>query len=543
MSNRTATMTFGSDRMAESSESVNAYFVNRPDVDDPDQLVSLEGGGHGGAPAKNTYTESHVLAVIQSICDYRSWRGITGPLFLGRDDHCLSAVAERSALEVLAANGVQVALQKGDGFAPAPVISHAILAHNRNRASQHADGIVLSVLQKRSGVSGLKYNLANGGQADSAASRWIEDRANEYLLRENAGVFRTTVGQAPAVQVDFMRPYVEDLRHTIDMAAIRNARLRIGVDSWSGVGELYWQSINETYGFDIVVINQWNNDRAESDAGLDRLGDRCLQRSGIDELFDPIELNARFDLAITSDPIAESCVILSASGGRLNSNQFLPLAIEHLLRYRKDWPNAAVVGKSIVGSWMIDRVVRQTGREIREVPFGFHWLAPGLFDGACCFGADECAGGTFARSDGSTWTTDKDGIVMALLALEILAVTGEQPRVLHRSLADRFGEMHYACRDCSIDVEEKTRLRDLSSTSIEETRLVDMPIVAKQRVASASGDSNGGMKVVGERGWFVVLPSRSEDSYRMYAESTVSEEHLEAIVEDAQRMIQRAMKM
>jgi len=521
------------------------YYERRPDVDDTDQLVSFGTSGHRGSPAKGTFTESHILAISQAICDYRRGRGIDGPLYMGKDTHCLSGPAQRTALEVLAANGVQTVIQRNDGATPTPVISRAVLTHNRRGTDHLADGIVVTPSHNPPGDGGFKYNPPNGGPADADVTRWIEERANEFLLRDNGGVkrlpFETARREATTQEDDFAPPYVNDLRNVINMAAIRGAGLKLGTDPLGGAAAHYWQPINEAYGLDIEVVNP-KVDPTFSFMTVDHDGLIRMDCSSPYAMAGLVGLKDRFRVAFANDPDADRHGIVTPSAGLMNPNHFLAVAIRYLLSHRPEWPARAAVGKTLVSSGMIDRVVRILGRKLCEVPVGFKWFTPGLFDGSVCFGGEESAGASFLRHDGTVWTTDKDGLLLALLAAEITAVTGKDPGEHYRELTAEFGVSHYTRLDAPASPEQKARLLKLSPQDVKESSLAGEPIIAKLTRAPGNDAPIGGLKVVTQCGWFAARPSGTEDIYKLYAESFKGQAHLDAIVDEAQRIIARALE-
>ena len=520
------------------------YYTRAPDVDDTDQLVSFGTSGHRGTTGKRTFTEAHILAITQAICDYRRGKGIDGPLYMGKDTHCLSGPAERTALEVLAANGVTTVVQRDDGFVPTPVISRAILVHNQEGTNRLADGIVITPSHNPPGDGGFKYNPPNGGPADTDVTKWIEERANDYLLRDNAGVRRTryaaALKAATTRQEDFAPAYVEDLRNVIDMDAIRGAGLKLGVDPLGGAGVHYWQPINETYGLDIEVVNP-RVDPTFSFMSVDHDGQIRMDCSSPYAMAGLVRLKDRFRVAFGNDPDADRHGIVTPSAGLLNPNHFLAVAIHYLLTHRPGWPVTAVVGKTLVSSGLIDRVVAKLGRTVWEVPVGFKWFTPGLFDGTCCFGGEESAGASFLRRDGTVWTTDKDGILLALLAAEITAVTGKDPGEHYRELTAELGTPHYTRIDAPATPAQKARLRKLSPDDVQESTLAGDAITTKLTSAPGNGAPIGGLKVTTACGWFAARPSGTEDVYKLYAESFKGPAHLEAIVTEAKRLVGAAL--
>jgi phosphoglucomutase len=521
------------------------YYERRPDVDDTEQLVSFGTSGHRGTPGKGTFTESHILAIAQAICDYRRGKGIDGPLYMGKDTHCLSGPAQRTALEVLAANGVPAVIQRDDGVTPTPVISRAILVHNREGTDHLADGIVITPSHNPPADGGFKYNPPNGGPADTDVTKWIEERANELLLRDNAGVkrvpFAAAVRAATTRQEDFVPSYVNDLRNLIDMEAIRGAALDLGVDPLGGAAVHYWQPINEAYGLKIRVVNP-RVDPTFSFMTVDHDGQIRMDCSSPYAMAGLVGLKDRFRVAFANDPDADRHGIVTPSVGLMNPNQYLAVAIRYLLTHRPGWSPRAVVGKTLVSSGMIDRVVRKYNRQLCEVPVGFKWFAPGLFEGSCCFGGEESAGASFVRQDGSVWTTDKDGLIMALLAAEITARTGKDPGEHYGELTAEFGTPYYTRIDAPATPEQKARLRKLSADDVRESMLAGEPITTKLTRAPGNHAPIGGLKVVTAGGWFAARPSGTEDVYKVYAESFQSQSHLESIVAEAQRIVANALR-
>jgi len=520
------------------------YFDRRPDVDDPDQLVSFGTSGHRGTPGKGTFTEAHIVAITQAICEYRRGKGIDGPLYLGKDTHCLSGPAQRTALEVLAANRVPTVVQRDDGFTPTPVISRAILAHNRGETNHLADGIVVTPSHNPPGDGGFKYNPPDGGPADTAATKWIEERANEYLLRDNAGVRRTAyeaaLTGATTRAIDFVPDYVNDLRTVIDVDAIRGARLKLGVDPLGGAGVGYWGPIAETYGLDIEVVNP-RIDPTFSFMTVDHDGQIRMDCSSPYAMAGLVGLKDRFRVAFGNDPDADRHGIVSPTAGLMNPNHYLAVAIHYLLTHRPGWPAGAVVGKTLVSSGLIDRVVTKLGRRLNEVPVGFKWFAPGLFDGTCCFGGEESAGASFLRRDGTVWTTDKDGILLALLAAEITAVTGKDPGEHYRELTAELGTPSYTRIDAPATPAQKARLKNLSPEDVRGSILAGDPITAKLTRAPGNAAPIGGLKVTTDCGWFAARPSGTEDVYKLYAESFRGPEHLETIAAEAKALVAAAL--
>jgi phosphoglucomutase len=520
------------------------YYERRPDVGDPRQLVSFGTSGHRGTPGNNTFTEAHILAITQAICEFRKGRGTDGPLFMGKDTHALSRPAERTALEVLAANGVETVIQRGDAVTPTPVISRAILVYNRGRTAGLADGIVITPSHNPPEDGGFKYNPTNGGPADTDVTSWIQDRANELLRAGNAGVKRVPYESARKAattrEEDFVRPYVDDLRNVVDLEAVRRAGLKLGVDPLGGAALPYWEPIRTTYGLDVTVVNPQLDPRFAF-MTVDHDGKIRMDCSSPCAMARLVGLKDRFRVAFANDPDSDRHGIVTPSAGLMNPNHFLAVAIRYLLTHRPNWPASAAVGKTVVSSSMIDRVVAKLGRRLLEVPVGFKWFAPGLFDGSVCFGGEESAGASFLRRDGSVWTTDKDGPIMDLLAAEITAVTGKDPGEHYRELTAEFGDPAYTRIDAPASPEQKEAFKRLTPESVKETRLAGEPITAKLTRAPGNGAPIGGLKVVAASGWFAARPSGTENVYKLYAESFKGQTHLDAIVEEAQRLVNAAL--
>jgi phosphoglucomutase len=518
-----------------------AYFAGRPDPADPTQRVSFGTSGHRGSSLHGSFTEAHILAITQAICDYRQAHGVTGPLFMGKDTHALSAPAQRTALEVLAANDVVTVIQRDDGFTPTPVISHAILTYNRGRSDRLADGIVITPSHNPPEDGGFKYNPTNGGPADTDVTQWIEQRANELLGKGHAGVrrvaFAVALGAETTRQDDLVMPYVEDLRHVIDMDAVRDARLSLAVDPLGGAALAYWEPINRVYGLNIVVTNPVI-DPTFSFMTVDHDGVIRMDCSSPYAMARLVDLKDRYRLAFANDPDSDRHGIVTPSAGLMNPNHYLAVAIDYLLTHRPDWRVEAAIGKTLVSSSMIDRVVQKRGRRLSEVPVGFKWFAPGLFNGDFCFGGEESAGASFLRRDGSVWTTDKDGPIMNLLAAEITARTGRDPGELYDALTKEFGTAYYTRIDAPATPEQKAKLAKLSPESIKASELAGETIVQKLTRAPGNNAPIGGLKVVTANGWFAARPSGTEAVYKIYAESFRDETHLKTLVAEAQQIVQ-----
>ncbi|MBK7591981.1 MAG: alpha-D-glucose phosphate-specific phosphoglucomutase [Betaproteobacteria bacterium] len=521
-----------------------AAYRRAPDIDVPAQRVAFGTSGHRGTALAGSFNEAHILAITQAVCECRRNHGIHGPLFLGKDTHALSAPAEMTALEVLAANGVETHLQAGDGYTPTPVISRAILVHNREATAPRADGIVITPSHNPPQDGGIKYNPPHGGPADSDLTTWIERRANALLANGNRDVLRLPVAAARAAATtmaeDFVAAYVADLDQVIDMEAIRAAKLRIGVDPMGGAAVAYWKPIADRYGLDLDVVNP-RVDPAFAFMTLDHDGKIRMDCSSPHAMASLVQLKDRYDIAWGNDADADRHGIVTPSGGLLNPNHYLAVAIGYLLTHRPQWPEKAAVGKTLVSSAMIDRVVAGLGRRLLEVPVGFKWFAPGLGNGSIAFGGEESAGASFLRRDGTAWTTDKDGVVLGLLAAEITAVTGKDPGTHYRELAARYGTPYYVRIDAPASPAQKAAFKQLTPERVRTTTLAGDAIVARLTRAPGNNELIGGVKITTANGWFAARPSGTEDIYKLYAESFVSPEHLQRIVTEAQRIVGDAL--
>jgi phosphoglucomutase len=530
--------------LVDLSKLIDAYYTRSPDMDDPAQRVAFGTSGHRGSSLNGAFNEAHILAISQAICDYRAGAGIDGPLYMGKDTHALSAPAQRSALEVLAANGVETVISIGDEVTPTPVISHAILVYNRKRATGLADGIVITPSHNPPEDGGFKYNPPNGGPADTDVTSWIQNRANGLLRGGNAGVKRIAFERALAAgtthEADFILPYVRDLRSIVDIDAIKASGLKIAVDPLGGAAVHYWRPINEIYGLDIAIVNPEVDPRFAF-MTVDKDGKIRMDCSSPYAMERLVELKDKYDIAFANDTDADRHGIVTPSAGLLNPNHYLAVAIRYLLMHRPEWPAAAKVGKTIVSSSMIDRVVAGMGRGLWEVPVGFKWFVPGLIDSSICFGGEESAGASFLRLDGTVWTTDKDGPIMDLLAAEITAVTGTDPGLHYAELTAQYGTSQYTRIDAPATPEQKARLAKLSPGEVSDTELAGEPITAKLTAAPGNGAPIGGLKVVTESGWFAARPSGTENIYKIYAETFKDEAHLDAIVSEAQTIVSKAL--
>ncbi|HZO88491.1 MAG TPA: phosphoglucomutase (alpha-D-glucose-1,6-bisphosphate-dependent) [Chthonomonadaceae bacterium] len=525
-------------------ELVAQYYDVHPDPSDPGQRVSFGTSGHRGTPSRGTFNEDHILAITQAIVEYRRQQGITGPLYMGMDTHALSEPAQRTALEVLAAHGVEVFIARDGGFTPTPVISHAILTYNQGRESGLADGIVITPSHNPPSDGGFKYNPPNGGPADTGTTGWIQDRANALLLERNRAARRIPYEvalRAPTThQHDFLRPYVNDLGSVLDMAVIRASGLTLGADPLGGSSAAYWEPIAHTYGLNLSVTNK-AVDPTFRLMPVDHDGKIRMDCSSPYAMANLVRLKDRYGIAFGNDPDADRHGIVTPSVGLLPPNHYLAVAIWYLFRHRKDWSADSAIGKTIVSSSMIDRVGGLIGRQVVEVPVGFKWFVEGLLSGAYGFGGEESAGASFLRTNGTVWTTDKDGIIMDLLAAEITARTGKDPGQHYRDLTAQLGDPLYVRVDQPATPEQKERLKKLSPDSVRASTLAGEPILARLTRAPGNDADIGGLKVVAENGWFAARPSGTEDVYKIYAESFKGQAHLDQILEEARRIVSEAL--
>ena len=532
------------DLLIDVAQLERCYYDGRPDPADPSQRVSFGTSGHRGTPLDGSFTEAHILAITQAIAEYRAGRGITGPLILGKDTHAVSAPAERTALEVLAGNGVQVVVQAGDGYTPTPAVSRAILAYNDGRATGLADGIVVTPSHNPPADGGFKYNPPDGGPADTDVTGWIQQRANELLGAGNVSVRRVGVERARAAatthEEDLIEPYVRELGSALDLDPARAAGLRLGVDPLGGASLAYWPRIAERYGLDLAVVNP-AIDPTFRFMTVDHDGKIRMDCSSPWAMAGLVGLKDRFAVAWGNDPDADRHGIVTPSSGLLNPNHYLAVAIDYLLTHRASWSRAARVGKTLVSSALIDRVVAKHGRDLLEVPVGFKWFTPGLYDGSCCFGGEESAGASFLRRDGRVWTTDKDGLLLGLLAAEITAVTGRDPGEQYRALARELGAPVYTRIDTPCSPEQKAGFKRLTPEAIRAKTLAGDPIVAILTAAPGNGAPIGGLKVTSAQGWFAARPSGTENVYKLYAESFRDGTHLATIVDEAREMVARVV--
>jgi phosphoglucomutase len=520
------------------------YYSKQPDLADANQLVSFGTSGHRGTPFNGTFTEAHILATTQAICEHRKARGISGPLFMGKDSHAASTPAQRTALEVLAANGVATFIQRDDGVTPTPSISHAILTYNHGRTDGLADGIVITPSHNPPEDGGFKYNPTNGGPADTDITSWVQNRANEILRGGNKEVkrlaYESALTAANTHQHDFITPYVATLGEVIDTEAIKAAGVRIGIDPLGGASLPYWQPIKERYGLDITVVNTKVDGRF-SFMTVDHDGKIRMDCSSPHAMAGLVGLMDKFSVAFGNDPDADRHGIVTPSAGLLNPNHYLAVAINYLLAHRPHWNNSAAVGKTLVSSSIIDRVVVALGRKLMEVPVGFKWFTPGLFDGSVCFGGEESAGASFLRRDGSVWSTDKDGLILGLLAAEICATTGKDPGQHYAELTAQFGAPSYKRIDAPATPEQKKAFKKLTQEAVSASTLAGDAITQKLTRAPGNNAEVGGLKVCTANGWFAARPSGTENIYKVYAESFTGSAHLDDIISEAQKIVTAAL--
>jgi phosphoglucomutase len=524
---------------------VSAYYTNKVDPNNPAYRVAFGTSGHRGSSLQNSFNEDHILAISQAISELRKSQGISGPLYMGMDTHALSEPALYTAIEVFAANEVNVVIQQGLGYTPTPVISHAILAYNHGRTSGLADGVVITPSHNPPEDGGFKYNPPSAGPADTSTTKLIQDRANEIIAGGLHAVKRMTIEKALKTDFvhyrDYIRPYVEDLHTVIDMRAITNAGLKIGVDPMGGAGLEFWEPIAEHYHLNLEIVNK-RVDPTFSFMPLDWDGKIRMDCSSEYAMATLVNLKDRFDIAFGNDSDYDRHGIVTPTVGLMNPNHFLATAIWYLFQNRPGWGEHVAIGKTLVSSSMIDKVASQLGRRLCEVPVGFKWFVDGLLDGSFGFGGEESAGASFLRRDGSVWTTDKDGFLLDLLAVEILAVTGRDPGQHYQSLEEQFGKAWYARVDAPASTSEKAILANLSEEQVTDSELTGDPILKKLTHAPCNGAPIGGLKVVTESGWFAARPSGTEDVYKIYAESFKSEQHLKEIQTEAQSIVRNALK-
>lgn len=525
---------------------IAAYYTHKPDPAEPAHRVAFGTSGHRGTSLRYSFNEDHILAISQAICEYRQGVGISGPLYLGMDTHALSEPALCTAVEVFAAHDVQVFIQAGLGYTPTPVISHAILTYNRDRTSGLADGVVITPSHNPPGDGGFKYNPPSAGPADTATTKQIQGRANELLADGLRGVRRLPLNRALKAatthEYDYITPYVADLGSVIQMEAIAQAGLKIGVDPMGGAGLAFWEPIAERYGLNMEVVNT-AVDPTFAFMTLDHDGKIRMDCSSPYAMASLIQLKDRFDIAFGNDPDADRHGIVTRSAGLMNPNHFLATAVSYLFQHRPHWGPQVAVGKTLVSSSMIDRVAVSLGRTLCEVPVGFKYFVEGLLSGEFGFGGEESAGASFLRQDGTVWTTDKDGLLLGLLAAEILAVTGRDPGEQYRALAAEFGDPAYERMDAPANTAQKQALANLSPEMVQATELAGEPIIARLTHAPCNGEAIGGLKVVTANGWFAARPSGTEEIYKIYAESFRGPDHLKQIQADAQEIVAAAFEL
>lgn len=530
--------------LVDISSLLAAYHDQQPDPNNPLQLVSFGTSGHRGTSRNGTFTDAHIAAITQALVEFRQAKGITGPLFLGKDTHALSAPAERTALEVLAANGVETIIQNGNGFTPTPVVSHAILGYNRGRTTGLADGIVITPSHNPPEDGGFKYNPPNGGPADTDITGVVQDRANEILRGKNAAVKRISYDaalQAGSTHTrDLLDAYVADLSHVVNLDAIKSSGIKLGADPLGGASVGYWGPIAERYGLNVTVVN----DKTDPQFGfmtVDHDGKIRMDCSSPYAMASLVKLKDRFDLAFGNDPDSDRHGIVTPSVGLMNPNHYLAVAIQYLFTHRPGWPAGAGIGKTLVSSSVIDRIANHLGRKLVEVPVGFKWFVDGLFHGTLGFGGEESAGASFLRHDGGVWSTDKDGIILNLLAAEILAVTGKDPGQHYQDIVSQFGEARYTRIDQPASPAQKAGFKKLTPEAVTATTLAGETIQAKLTKAPGNNAGIGGLKVVTENGWFAARPSGTENIYKIYAESFVSDQHLQTVVAEARQIVDHAV--
>jgi len=524
---------------------VSAYYTNHPDPNNPAQQVSFGTSGHRGTSSEGSFNEDHVMAICQALCEYRRQQGITGPIFIGKDTHALSEPAEATSIEVFAGNGIETRIQSGRGYTPTPVISHAILTYNRGRTGGLADGVVITPSHNPPEDGGFKYNPPTAGPAGSEITNVIQGRANEIMRDGLKEVKRISYERALIVgttrDYDYLMPYVKDLINVVNLEGIAKEGIRIGIDPMGGAAAGYWDIIADTYGLDLTVVNRLI-DPTFSFMTVDHDGKIRMDCSSPYAMASLIRLKDRFDIAFGNDPDVDRHGIVSPSAGLMNPNHYLAVAIWYLFQHRPGWRSDAKVGKTLVSSSMIDRVTKALGRTVAEVPVGFKWFVDGLIDGSYGFGGEESAGASFLRKDGTVWTTDKDGIILNLLAAEMTATTGNDPGEHYQVLTEQFGNPVYERIDAPANSAQKAILKGLSPENVEANTLAGEKIVAKLTRAPSNNAPIGGLKVITENCWFAARPSGTEDIYKIYAESFISDDHLHRVLEEAQSMVSAAFK-
>ncbi|WP_024852049.1 phosphoglucomutase (alpha-D-glucose-1,6-bisphosphate-dependent) [Hydrogenovibrio kuenenii] len=524
---------------------VSDYYTLTPNADNPDHAVSFGTSGHRGCSSKCTFNENHIAAISQAIVEYRASQGINGPLYIGMDTHALSEAAHATAIEVFAGNGVNVIIQDNGRYTPTPVVSHAILTHNHGKTDGLADGVIITPSHNPPQDGGFKYNPPHGGPADSDATNVIQNRANDIIRNGMSDVKRMTLSDALeskfVTKADLIMPYVKDLDKVVNMQAIKDAGLKLGIDPLGGAAIHYWQPIADYYGLNLEIVNH-KIDPTFSFMSVDKDGKIRMDCSSPYAMASLIKLKDNYDIAFGNDPDVDRHGIVTPSAGLMNPNHYLAVAIQYLCTHRPQWSDDVKIGKTLVSSSMIDRVVHSLGKNLSEVPVGFKWFVDGLVTGEYAFGGEESAGASFLRLDGSTWSTDKDGIIMNLLAAEITAVTGKDPGVLYQELTEQFGNPIYTRIDAPANRQEKAILSNLSPEMVKASELAGEKITDKLTHASGNGAAIGGLKITTENGWFAARPSGTEDIYKIYAESFKDQTHLEAIIEEAKAIVAEALK-
>lgn len=523
---------------------VSSYYTVYPDIDNPTHQIAFGTSGHRGSSLKNNFNEAHILAVAQSICDYRKSVGVTGPVYIGKDTHALSEPAFRTVIEVLVANDVQLLIQERGGYTPTPVISHAIINYNLNRKDHLADGIIITPSHNPPADGGIKYNPPHGGPADTDITSVLEKRANEILKNSLKDVkrkaFNLAILDSKTKQVDLIWPYVKDLESVVDMKIIKDSKVKIGVDPMGGAGVDFWEPIAEHYQLNLELVNKIV-DPTFSFMCVDKDGKIRMDCSSPYAMASLIELGKKYDIAFGNDADYDRHGIVAGSKGLMNPNHYLAVAIQYLFTNRPGWSNDIKVGKTLVSSSMIDRVVADIGKELVEVPVGFKWFVDGLSNGTCGFGGEESAGASFLRMDGKSWSTDKDGIILDLLAAEITAKTGENPQEHYEKLTKKFGAPVYERADAPATLEQKNILKNLSPQNVSATELAGEKIQSVLTNAPGNNAAIGGLKVVTENAWFAARPSGTEDIYKIYAESFKGKDHLSKVQEEAQTLVNDAL--
>ena len=530
--------------LVDISKLTAAYYDVKPDPNSPAHRIAFGTSGHRGTSHSSSFNESHILAICQAICEFRKSQGVSGPLFLGRDTHALSEPAFKSAVEVFAANNVNVVIQADQGFTPTPAVSHAILCHNRSNSQPKADGVVITPSHNPPTDGGLKYNETHGGPADTESTTVIQNRANEILAAGLSDVRRVDYQKALSAETthhhDYVSAYVKDLENVVDLDVIASANLKIGVDPLGGSGIAYWEPLAERYGLNIEIVNP-SIDPTFSFMRVDKDGKIRMDCSSPYAMAGLVDLKDRFDIAFGNDPDYDRHGIVTKTAGLMNPNHYLAVAISYLIQNRPSWSVETAIGKTLVSSSMIDRVVSDLERKVVEVPVGFKWFVGGLLEGSLGFGGEESAGASFLRKDGTVWTTDKDGIILDLLAAEILARTGRDPSEHYRDLEERFGQPVYQRIDVPASPEQKNALSKLSAEAVQSEQLAGDKITDKLTSAPGNGKAIGGLKVVTANGWFAARPSGTENIYKIYAESFVDETHLSSIQKEAQSIVNDAL--